>query len=122
MDNIGTVIATLYDTVSPVTRYIQWYDPLQYGYFSKRDKETNSTEMSPSWEVNSLSASQETPRLLYNPNIHYRDHKSQPVVILSQMNPIHNFPPYFSKIQSNIMLSSTSEWLLSFKFADQNSN
>jgi hypothetical protein len=33
----------------------------------------------------------------------------QPAVsILSQMNPVHNFPIYFLNIDSNVILSSTS--------------
>jgi hypothetical protein len=59
---------------------------------------------SPSWEANSYSASQETPLLLWNPKVHYRLHKSPPLVpVPSEINPDHTFPPYFPKIHSNII-------------------
>jgi len=47
----------------------------------------------------------EIPRLLWNPNFHYRVYMRSPLVsILSQMNPVQTFPSYFPKI--HLILSS----------------
>jgi hypothetical protein len=48
-------------------------------------------------------------------------YKSPPLApILNQINPVHNLPPYFRKIHSNVMLPSlprSSEWSLPFKYS-----
>jgi hypothetical protein len=84
------------------------------------NKLTDSMEKGPSWEANSRSSSQEIPRLLWKPKVHYRVYRA---CHLSQINPVHTFPHYFVKIHSNIFLLSTprsAKFPLSLRFFDKN--
>ena len=78
---------------------------------------TFSMQQSPSWEANHFSDSQEIPRILWNPKVHYHIHKcTSPVPILNQLDPAHTPTSYFLKIHLNITLPSmpgSPKWSLS---------
>jgi hypothetical protein len=66
---------------------------------------TYSMEQSPSWEASRFSASQEIPRILWNPNVHYHISKCPPPVpILSQLDSVHTPTSHFLRNHFNIIL------------------
>jgi hypothetical protein len=61
-----------------------------------------------SWEAASRSATREFPSISRNTKVHYRVNRSPPLTpILSQTNPVHITPAYFSKISFNIIFPPT---------------
>jgi hypothetical protein len=64
-------------------------------------------ELSPSQEAASYAATQECPNILWQLNIHYLLQEGPKLVLnLSQINPVHTTPSYFSNIHLNIILPS----------------
>ena len=85
---------------------------------------TYSTVKSPSWEANWFAASQEIPRILWNPKFHYCIHKPPPnVPILGQSNPVHIPTSQLLEIHPNIIyppMPRSPQWSLSLRFPHQN--
>ena len=77
----------------------------------------------PSWEANWFAASQEIPRISWNPKVHYRTHKRPPTVsILGQPNTVHIPTSHLLEIHPNIIHPSTPrspQWFLSLRFTHQ---
>jgi len=88
----------------------------------KLHKITTSIEQKPSCEDNRSSASQEIPRMLWNPKVHYR--VSQEPVTCPYPEPQQSNPrPHFLNICFNFILPSThrsSKRSLSLGFPNQN--
>ena len=77
---------------------------------------------SPSWEANWFAASQDIPRILWNPEVHYRTHKRPPPVpILGQPNPVPIPTSHLLEIHPNIHPSTprSPQWSLALRFPHQ---
>ena len=86
-----------------------------YIYFTKwkwrceNTPKTYSKEQNPFWEIILFSASQEIPRILWNPKDNYGVYMSpSPIPILSHINPVHIPPSHFLKTHFNIVFPSNS--------------
>jgi hypothetical protein len=77
-----------------------------------------------SWEAHRFLASQEIPRSLWNPKVHYGRHKCPPPVPFPEPARSNSYPHIaFPKIHLNIILPSkpgSPKWSLSFTFPHQN--
>jgi hypothetical protein len=91
---------------------------------SKNISLTNYMQQRTSRKANTHLISQKIPRLLRNQKVHYRVHKSPPLIpTLNQMHPAPTSSPYIHKIHSNIILPSTpvsSKLSLPFRFSNHN--
>ena len=68
---------------------------------------TDCMEQSASGDANRFSASQETVRFLWNSKFYYRIHKCPtPVLIPSQLDPVHTSTSHFLKTHLNIIVMS----------------
>jgi len=68
---------------------------------------TYCMEQSHSWEANLFSASQEIPRILWNPKVHYRIHKCPVTCPYPEPDLVHALKSHLLKIHLRIILPST---------------
>jgi len=84
-----------------------------------------SMKHSPAWEANRFSASQEIPRILFNPKVQYCIHSCpSPVHLLRHLDPVHaQHPTSWNSIlilYTHLRLGLPSGLSLSFRFPQQN--
>jgi hypothetical protein len=78
--------------------------PIKSWFGENYNYQANSREQGPFWEANRSSASQEFPRILWNPNVHCCIYKRPaPVCIISWTNSDCAFPSCVLKIHFNII-------------------
>ena len=84
---------------------------------------THSMVQSPSWAANWFAASQEIPRISWNPKVHYRTHKRPSTFsTLGQPNPVHIPTSHLLEIHPNIIHPSTPrspQWSHSLRLPHQ---
>jgi hypothetical protein len=83
---------------------VWWTNTDEIFYGSNQYLLTYSMQQSPSWEANQFAASQEIPRILMNPKVHYRIHKCPPP--FSILSSIQSIPPHPTSWRSILILSS----------------
>ena len=91
--------------ICSATGLCPWITGFYCSYMRSEVSNTYCMEQSPSWEANRLSVSQEIPRILRNPRVHYRIYKCPaPIPILSQIGPVHT--PHFTSWRTILILYS----------------
>ena len=105
---LGILFSSILCTCPNQRNLINFTVSIIVGFFKLTYVLTYSMVQSPSSEANWFAASQEIPRLLWNPKVHYRTHKRPPTLpILCQPNPVHIPTSHLLEIHPNIIHPST---------------